>query len=128
MTRCCHAAASRSACAAVPDFEIVAQCANGREALAAVIQQYRPDLVFLDIQMPGMSGLEVLAHLPQESLPVPIFVTAYDQYAIQAFEARAVDYLLKPIDDARFELTLERVREHVRAQEAPRLSATASCR
>jgi len=100
-----------------PDFEIVAQCANGREALAA-IQQYKPDLVFLDIQMPGMSGLEVLAHLPQESLPVLIFVTAYDQYAIQAFEARAVDYLLKPIDDARFELTLERVREHVRAKSA----------
>ena len=84
-----------------PDFEIVAQCANGREALAA-IQQYKPDLVFLDIQMPGMSGFEVLAHLPQESLPVVVFVTAYDQYAIQAFEARAVDYLLKPIDDVRF--------------------------
>ena len=84
-----------------PDFEIVAQCANGREALAA-IQQYKPDLVFLDIQMPGMSGFEVLTHLPQESLPVVVFVTAYDQYAIQAFEARAVDYLLKPIDDVRF--------------------------
>ena len=83
------------------DFEIVAQCANGREALAA-IQQYKPDLVFLDIQMPGMSGFEVLAHLPQESLPIVVFVTAYDQYAIQAFEARAVDYLLKPIDEARF--------------------------
>jgi two-component system LytT family response regulator len=71
------------------DFEIVAQCANGREALGA-IQQYKPDLVFLDIQMPGMTGFEVLAHLPQESLPVLVFVTAYDQYAIQAFEARAV--------------------------------------
>ncbi|MBS0581246.1 MAG: response regulator [Proteobacteria bacterium] len=99
------------------DFEIVAQCANGREALAA-IQQYKPDLVFLDIQMPGMTGLEVLAHLPQESLPVLVFVTAYDQYAIQAFEARAVDYLLKPIDDARFDATLMRVREHMRARTA----------
>ena len=99
------------------DFQIVAQCGNGREALAA-IQQYKPELVFLDIQMPGMSGLEVLAHLPQESLPVLVFVTAYDQYAIQAFEARAVDYLLKPIDDARFETTLARVREHVRAKSA----------
>src|SRR2546429_1977332 len=99
------------------DFEIVAQCATGREALAA-IQQYKPDLVFLDIQMPGMSGFEVLAHLPQESLPVVVFVTAYDQYAIQAFEARAVDYLLKPIDDARFTATLTRVREHVRARTA----------
>jgi two-component system, LytTR family, response regulator len=99
------------------DFNIVAQCTNGREALAA-ISTYKPDLVFLDIQMPGMSGFEVLAHLPQESLPVLVFVTAYDQYAIKAFEARAVDYLLKPIDEARLEVALERVREHVRAKTA----------
>ena len=99
------------------DFEIVAQCANGREALAA-IQQYKPELVFLDIQMPGMSGFEVLAHLPQESLPVVVFVTAYDQYAIKAFEARAIDYLLKPIDDERFDAAITRVREHVRARDA----------
>ncbi len=99
------------------DFNIVAQCTNGREALAA-ISTYKPDLVFLDIQMPGMSGFEVLAQLPQESLPVLVFVTAYDQYAIKAFEARAVDYLLKPIDEARFQIALERVREHVRAKTA----------
>jgi two-component system, LytTR family, response regulator len=99
------------------DFEIVAQCANGREALAA-IQQFKPDLVFLDIQMPGISGFEVLARLPQESLPVVVFVTAYDQYAIRAFEARAIDYLLKPIDDERFAAALARVREHVRARSA----------
>jgi two-component system, LytTR family, response regulator len=101
----------------LPDFEIVAQCANGREALAA-IQQFKPDLVFLDIQMPGMSGFEVLAHLPQESLPLVVFVTAYDQYAIPAFEARAIDYLLKPIDETRFAESLERVREHLRARTA----------
>jgi two-component system, LytTR family, response regulator len=99
------------------DFNIVAQCTNGREALAA-ISKYKPDLVFLDIQMPGMSGFEVVAHLPQESLPVLVFVTAYDQYAVQAFEARAVDYLLKPIDEGRFKAALERVREHVRAKTA----------
>jgi two-component system, LytTR family, response regulator len=99
------------------DFEIVAQCGNGREALAA-IGQYKPELVFLDIQMPGMSGFEVLARLPQESLPLVVFVTAYDQYAIQAFEAHAIDYLLKPIDDARFATALERVREHMRARTA----------
>jgi two-component system LytT family response regulator len=99
------------------DFEIVAQCTNGREALAA-ISAYQPDLVFLDIQMPGMSGFEVLAQIPHESLPVLVFITAYDQYAIQAFEARAVDYLLKPIDDARFQTALNRVREHVRAKSA----------
>jgi two-component system LytT family response regulator len=100
-----------------PDFEIVAQCANGREALAAM-QQYRPDLVFIDIQMPGMSGFEVLAHIPRESLPLVVFITAYDQYAIQAFEASAIDYLLKPIDEARFDATLIRVREHMRAKSA----------
>jgi two-component system LytT family response regulator len=99
------------------DFNIVAQCTNGREALAA-ISTFKPDLAFLDIQMPGMSGFEVLAQIPQESLPVLVFITAYDQYAIKAFEARAVDYLLKPIDDARFQTALERVREHVRARTA----------
>jgi two-component system LytT family response regulator len=99
------------------DFNIVAQCTNGKEALAA-ISTYKPDLVFLDIQMPGMSGFEVIAQIPQESLPVLVFVTAYDQYAIKAFEARAVDYLLKPIDEGRFQIALERVREHVRAKTA----------
>src|ERR1700730_754707 len=99
------------------DFNIVAQCTNGREALAA-ISSYKPDLVFLDIQMPGMSGFEVLAHIPHESLPVLVFVTAYDQYAIQAFEARAIDYLLKPIDDVRFAAALTRGRQHVRARSA----------
>jgi two-component system, LytTR family, response regulator len=100
-----------------PDFEIVAQCANGREALAAV-QQYKPDVMFLDIQMPGMSGFDVLAEIPHESLPTLVFITAYDQYAIRAFDARAIDYLLKPIDDERFDLALKRVREQVQSQSA----------
>ena len=99
------------------DFEIVAQCANGREAIAA-IHAHKPDLMFLDIQMPGMSGFEVLAEIPHESLPVLVFITAYDQYAIRAFEARAVDYLLKPIDETRFAAALKRVREQVQAQSA----------
>src|SRR5580658_1551550 len=102
---------------AATDFEILAQCTNGREALAA-IQQLKPDLAFLDIQMPGMSGFEVLAHLPQQSLPLVVFVTAYDQYAIQAFDAHAIDYLLKPIDEARFTAALVRVREHMLARSA----------
>jgi len=97
------------------DFEIVAQCANGREALAAV-HMHKPDAMFLDIQMPGMSGFEVLAEIPHESLPTLVFITAYDQYAIRAFEARAVDYLLKPIDEARFEAALGRVREQLRSE------------
>ncbi len=103
--------------AATDDIEIVAQCANGRDALAA-IHEHKPDLAFLDIQMPGMSGFEVLAQIPHESLPSLVFVTAYDQYAIRAFEARAVDYLLKPIDDARFAAALQRVREQVHARSA----------
>ena len=92
-----------------PDITIVQHCANGREALAAIVQE-KPDLMFLDIQMPGLSGFEVLARLPQESLPMVIFVTAYDRYALDAFEAQAIDYLLKPINDMRFAQALDRVR------------------
>jgi two-component system LytT family response regulator len=97
---------------AAGNFEVLAQCANGREALSA-IQTHKPDLVFLDIQMPGMTGFEVLAELPHESLPNVVFVTAYDQYAIKAFDTRAIDYLLKPIDDGRFINALARVREQI---------------
>ena len=91
------------------DVEIVAQCVNGREAIAAVAET-QPDLMFLDIQMPGLSGFEVLARLPQESMPMVIFVTAFDRFALDAFEAQAIDYLLKPINDARFAQALDRVR------------------
>jgi two-component system, LytTR family, response regulator len=102
---------------ATTDFEIVAQCSNGREAISS-IAGHRPDVVFLDIQMPGISGFDVLTHLPQDCVPLVVFVTAYDQYAIRAFDARAVDYLLKPVDDARFAACLERVRDRIRAQSA----------
>ncbi len=92
-----------------PDFEIVKHCANGRQALECIAQD-QPDLMFLDIQMPGLSGLDVLERLPQESLPMIVFVTAFDRYALDAFDAQALDYLLKPINDARFDRTLQRVR------------------
>ena len=91
------------------DIEIVAQCANGRQALAA-ISEHAPDLMFLDIQMPGLSGLDVLASVPQESMPMVVFVTAFDRFAIDAFEARALDYLLKPVDEERLARALDRVR------------------
>lgn len=91
-------------------FEIIGQCANGREAIGA-IREKNPELVFLDIQMPGLSGFDVLAQIPTESLPMVVFVTAYDQFAIQAFEARAIDYLLKPVDEIRFANSVARVRE-----------------
>ena len=82
------------------DIDIVRQCANGREAIAAIAEE-APDLMFLDIQMPGLSGLDVVAQVPQESMPMVVFVTAFDRFAINAFEAHALDYLLKPVDDAR---------------------------
>jgi two-component system, LytTR family, response regulator len=73
------------------DVEIVGHCVNGREAIEAVTEQ-KPDLMFLDIQMPGLSGFDVLARVPQESMPMVIFVTAFDRYALDAFEAQAIDY------------------------------------
>ena len=92
------------------DIEIIGECSNGREALEA-IREHRPDLVFLDIQMPGLSGFDVLAELQPHELPMIVFVTAYDRFAVQAFEARAIDYVLKPVDDARLAATLTHVRE-----------------
>jgi two-component system, LytTR family, response regulator len=92
-----------------PDVTIIGQYENGREAIEAITRD-KPDLMFLDIQMPGLSGLDVLARLPHESLPMIIFVTAFDRYALDAFEAQALDYLLKPINDVRFRQALERVR------------------
>jgi two-component system LytT family response regulator len=92
------------------DIDIIAECTNGREALNA-IRELKPDLVFLDIQMPGLSGFDVLAELQPHELPMIVFVTAYDRFAVQAFEARAIDYVLKPVDDARLAATLMHVRE-----------------
>ena len=98
--------------AAAPDVEIVGECENGREAVDQVAA-LAPDLMFLDIQMPGLSGFDVLARLPQDSMPVVVFVTAFDRYAIDAFEARALDYLLKPVEDVRLEQALARVRSYL---------------
>ena len=99
------------------DISIVRQCANGREALAAIAED-APDLMFLDIQMPGLSGLDVIAQVPQESMPMVVFVTAFDRFAIQAFEAHALDYLLKPVDEARLAVALERVRAQWQQRQA----------
>jgi two-component system LytT family response regulator len=91
------------------DVEIVAECKNGREAVES-IRRISPDLVFLDVQMPGKSGFDVLEDIGQHSLPYIIFLTAHDKYAIRAFDVRALDYLLKPIDDERFHIALSRAR------------------
>jgi two-component system LytT family response regulator len=99
------------------DISIVRQCANGREALAAIAEE-APDLMFLDIQMPGMSGLDLVANVPQESMPMVVFVTAFDRFAINAFEAHALDYLLKPVDEKRLAAAVDRVRAQWQQQQA----------
>ncbi len=99
-----------------PDFEVIAECRDGAEALST-IESEKPDLVFLDVQMPELDGFEVLDRLGREHLPTVIFVTAYDQYALRAFEVHAVDYLLKPFDRERFRSALARAREQQKAAE-----------
>ncbi|MEM7277181.1 MAG: response regulator transcription factor [Pseudomonadota bacterium] len=98
--------------AAYDDIEVVANCSNGREAVRD-IPALKPDLVFLDIQMPGMDGFEVLKALAGPDLPRVVFVTAFDHFAIQAFDACAVDYLLKPINDQRLAEAIGKVREAI---------------
>jgi two-component system LytT family response regulator len=95
------------------DFEIVGEASGGVEA-ADLIRRLRPDLVFLDVQMVGCDGFETLLRAGPDAAPVVIFVTAYDEYALRAFEFNAVDYLLKPYDDARFAAALDRARDLVK--------------
>jgi two-component system LytT family response regulator len=94
------------------DVDVIAEARNGREALA-LIREHEPDLVFLDIQMPGMDGFDVMRELPVEDMPAVVFVTAFNDYAIKAFEANALDYLLKPIEDGRLSDALDRVTENL---------------
>jgi two-component system LytT family response regulator len=96
----------RTMLAGDPEIEIVGECSNGAEAVAAV-QRLRPDLMLLDVQMPQVDGFAVLDALKSDYLPLVIFVTAFDHYAIQAFEVHALDYLLKPFDRERFEAAIE---------------------
>lgn len=106
----------RQLLSAEPDTEIIGECADGRETVAA-IRSASPDLVFLDVQMPELDGFGVLRALGEERLPAVIFVTAYDRYAVRAFETCAVDYLLKPFDRERLRRALHRGR--ARARESP---------
>jgi two-component system LytT family response regulator len=101
--------------AADPEVEVVGEAGSGPEAVDA-IHRLRPDLVFLDIQMPGADGFGVLAALRPGTLPHVVFVTAYDEYALRAFDVHAVDYLLKPFDADRFRTALARAKERVRAR------------
>lgn len=94
------------------DVEIVDMAENGQQAIEA-LRKHELDLAFLDVQMPGCSGLEVVQEVGPENMPVVVFVTAYDQYALKAFDVAALDYLLKPFDDERFEQALERARQAI---------------
>jgi two-component system, LytTR family, response regulator len=106
----------RGLLAEAADVEVVAECANGNEAIEA-IESAPPELLFLDIQMPELDGFDVLQAIGPGRVPVVIFVTAYDQFALRAFEAHALDYLLKPFDDERFAAALDRARERIRQQQ-----------
>jgi two-component system LytT family response regulator len=100
----------KECCAGYPDLTVIGDYGDPKHALEA-IREGRPDLLFLDIQMASMSGIELARALDPETLPIIVFVTAFDEYAVEAFDVSAVDYLLKPFDDERFERTIERVRQ-----------------
>lgn len=102
------------------DVTIVGIVDNGRKAVEA-IRQHQPDLVFLDIQMPGLTGVDVVQEVGPEQMPVVIFVTAYDQYALKAFDLAALDYLLKPFDDERFEQAFARARKTIALRDVEKL-------
>ena len=99
-----------------PDLEVVGEIENGLEAVEA-IRTLKPDVVFLDVQMPGKSGLDIVREIGVDDMPLTIFVTAYDKHALAAFEVAAVDYLVKPFDDERFEQALQRARRMIELKE-----------
>lgn len=104
-----------------PDITVVAEARNGRETVRA-LRRLKPELLFLDVQMPVLDGFDVLREVGPEHMPVVIFVTAYDEFAVRAFDAQALDYLVKPLAEARFKEAIERTRERLRAAEAVELS------
>ena len=110
---------SRAACANCSrrfEFAVAGECRNGAEALAA-LDVSEPDVVFLDIQMPGIDGFEVIRRRSVERMPAVVFLTAFDQFAIKAFEAEALDYLVKPVSEARFAATMKRLEKTIIAVE-----------
>lgn len=106
----------------VDDVQVIAECSNGFEAIAQIKQQ-RPHLVFLDVQMPEIDGFEVIKQTQQVWQPFYIFATAYDQYALKAFEVNAIDYLLKPFSDARFYQALDKAKLQVQNQQLQQLAS-----
>jgi two-component system LytT family response regulator len=104
------------------DIEVIGECADGREAITA-IKKDSPDLVFLDVQMPEVDGFGVISALDRVAMPAIVFVTAYDKFALRAFDVHALDYLLKPFDRERFVKALDRARRHLQKRESDQLSA-----
>jgi two-component system LytT family response regulator len=100
------------------DVSVVGECSNGPEAISAIREQ-RPEVIFLDVQMPEVNGFDVLRALPGDTQPAVIFVTAHDRHAVEAFEVNALDYLLKPFTQARLHQALQRAHERTRAQSTP---------
>jgi two-component system LytT family response regulator len=103
--------------ASIDGIEIAGECGNGREAIAA-IENLRPDLVFLDIQMPGLDGFDVVRRLQGDAMPIIVFVTAFDRYAVTAFEMHALDYLLKPVEEARLAAAVAHARRRLDERDA----------
>src|SRR5260370_8589263 len=109
----------RQLLAAFPDFAVVGECRDGREVLAA-LDVLKPDVIFLDIQMPGIDGFEVIRRRTPARMPAVVFLTAYDQFAIRAFEAEALDYLVKPVSEVRFAATMRRLARQLRSAASAR--------
>ena len=101
-----------------PEFVVAGECRNGAEVLAA-LDASSPDVLFLDIQMPGVDGFEVIKRRTIERMPAVVFLTAFDQFAIRAFETEALDYLVKPVSEARFAATMKRLRKRLQSSSAP---------
>lgn len=111
----------RSLVSPLEDIEVVGEAASGREAIK-LVNRYKPDLMFLDIQMPGISGMEVVRKIDPGIMPYIIFITAYNQYAIKAFEVNALDYILKPFEKERFFRSVKRAKEVIHKKELARLT------
>jgi two-component system LytT family response regulator len=103
------------------EVEVIGECADGREAIEAITER-QPDLVFLDVQMPELSGFDVLRAIPPEKMPGVVFVTAHEQHAVEAFEVHAIDYLLKPFRKARFEAALQRAWRNLKSADSTELN------
>ena len=105
----------RQLIAAFPSFEVVGECRDGAEVLSA-LDTLKPDVIFLDIQMPGLGGFDVIRERTPDRMPAVVFLTAYDQFALNAFDAQALDYLVKPVSEARFAATMKRLTKHLRGE------------